>query len=312
MKIVNACILIMLVNNCATVNQPQINIPKSKSPQVSKSILQDQNILKRKVAIARFSNETTYGKGFFSEEDLIAKQAMDILSSKLTQSGKFILLERSDLNLINEELGIANLNSLNIPAEYLILGSVTAFGRKTDGKVGAFSRSKRQVANASVNIRLVEVKSGQIIYSEEGSAEVFSEVGTVIGMGSQAGYDSSLNDKVISSAISKLVSNIIENLLEKPWRSYILEVQEGSIIIAGGKSQGVNVGNIFSLFKKGKTIKNPQTGFDIELPGTFIGDVKVIQTLGNTSNDEVAICSLLFSNSSIDKDNFYIEEKDNE
>ena len=108
-------------------------------------------------------------------------------------------------------------------------------------------------------------------------------------MGSQAGYDSSLNDKVISSAISKLVSNIIENLLEKPWRSYILEVQEGSIIIAGGKSQGVNVGNIFSLFKKGKTIKNPQTGFDIELPGTFIGDVKVIQTLGNTSNDEVAI-----------------------
>ena len=57
---------------------------------------QEEKTIKRKVAIGRFSNETQYGKGLFydKENDPMRKQAMDILSSKLAASGKFILLER--------------------------------------------------------------------------------------------------------------------------------------------------------------------------------------------------------------------------
>ena len=60
---------------------------------------QDQRTIKRKVAIGRFSNETQYAKGLFynKEDDPMRKQALDILSSKLAASGKFILLEREDL-----------------------------------------------------------------------------------------------------------------------------------------------------------------------------------------------------------------------
>ena len=58
-----------------------------------------------------------------------------------------------------------------------------------------------------------------------------------------------------------LPSFVIENLLEKPWRSFILDIQDGTILIAGGKSQGIVVGDSFSVYKKGNTIKNPQTGF---------------------------------------------------
>ena len=54
---------------------------------------QTEKTIKRKVAIGRFSNETQYGKGVFydKENDPMGKQALDILSSKLAQSGKFIL-----------------------------------------------------------------------------------------------------------------------------------------------------------------------------------------------------------------------------
>ena len=40
--------------------------------------------IKRKVAIGRFSNETTYGKGLFYDKknDPMGKQALDILSAK--------------------------------------------------------------------------------------------------------------------------------------------------------------------------------------------------------------------------------------
>ena len=53
---------------------------------------QSEKTIKRKVAIGRFSNETQYGKGVFydKENDPMGKQALDILSSKLAQSGKFI------------------------------------------------------------------------------------------------------------------------------------------------------------------------------------------------------------------------------
>ena len=62
-------------------------------------------VIKRKVAIGRFSNETQYAKGIFydKENDPMGKQALDILSSKLAASGKFLLLERSDLSKLLEE-----------------------------------------------------------------------------------------------------------------------------------------------------------------------------------------------------------------
>ena len=44
-------------------------------------------VIKRKVAIGRFSNETQYAKGIFydKENDPMGKQALDILSAKLAE-----------------------------------------------------------------------------------------------------------------------------------------------------------------------------------------------------------------------------------
>ena len=64
-----------------------------KSPSVSPSTASQVRTLKRKVAIARFTNETTYGRSFLVDKDSnpIGKQALDILSKKLLDTDKFIL-----------------------------------------------------------------------------------------------------------------------------------------------------------------------------------------------------------------------------
>ena len=305
----------LMISGCATVTNPTIVPAEANKPVVSKTIEnQPKHFIKRKVAIGRFTNETNYGKGFFdkSSEHGIGRQAMDILSARLAASEKFIMLEREDMDLINSELEMNNLGSINIAADYLILGSISEFGRNTTGEVGMFSRTKKQTAFAKVNIRLVDVSTGQVIYSEEGSGEAFSEVGTVLGAGSRAGYDSSLNDKVISAAISKLVNNIIENLTEKPWRSYILNIQNENIVIAGGKTQGINIGDTFNVFKKGNIITNPQTGMKIELPGELIGKIKITQTVGTNINDEICFAKSVGSEINVsDFNNYYIEEISN-
>ena len=299
--------------SCTTITPPVVIPVETNKQTVSKSIEKSRKpFIKRKVAIGRFTNETNYGKGFFdkSNENTIGRQAMDILSTRLTQSEKFIMLEREDMDLINSELKMNNLNNLNIAADYLIIGSISEFGRNTTGEVGVFSRTKKQSAYAKVNIRLVDVSTGQLIYSEEGAGEAFSEVGTVLGAGTRAGYDSSLNDKVISAAISKLVNNIIENLTEKPWRSYILSFKDGVIVIAGGKTQGIMIGDNFNIFKKGQIVTNPQTGMKIELPGELIDSLIITQMLGNNINDEISIGESPNVNK-IDNSNlknYYIEE----
>jgi len=292
--------IVIMLPSCATIDKPDVR-EVEKKPQISKTIQHEKiNIgnkkgIKRKVAIARFTNETKYGQSFFIDKnnDRIGKQAVDILSSKLVETEKFILLERADMDKISKELNMENYEPLKNMADYLIVGSVTEFGRRDQGKVGIFSRTKRQIAFAKVHVRLLEVRTGQILYSEEGEGEASSEAGTVFGVGERAGYDSAINDKALDAAITNLASNIIENLLDRPWRSYILGYENEKIIMAGGKSQNINIGDVFQVIKEGKKVKNPQTNMMITLPGKQVGKIKVVMSVGNTSESEVSLCDII-------------------
>lgn len=269
----------------------------------------EQRTIKRKVAIGRFSNETQYAKGLFydKDNDPMRKQALDILSSKLASSGKFILLEREDLDLLVAE---AEEDMKKIGADYIILGSITEFGRKNEGQQKVFSSTKTQTVEAGVSIRLVESATGLIIYSDEAKGYAETTTKETLGVGGKAGYDATLSDKAISAAISQLVENIINKCMDKPWRSYILSVEDGTYIISGGASQGLAANDKFNVYKKGKSVKNPQTGMMIELPGSKVGEVTVISSIGDTPETEISFCS--YSGEDLDltkiSENYYIME----
>ncbi len=270
---------------------------------------QGDRTIKRKVAIGRFSNETQYAKGMFydKENDPMRKQALDILSSKLAASEKFILLEREDLDILVNEAG-TDMNKIG--ADYIILGSITEFGRKTEGEQKIFSSTKTQTVEAGVSIRLVEVSTGLIIYSDEAKGYAETSSKKTMGIGGSAGYDATLSDKAISGALSQLVENIINKCLDKPWKSYILSVEDGSYIISGGGSQGLVSGDKFTVYKKGKVVKNPQTGMDVELPGTKTGEVTILSSFGDTPESEISFCS--YEGEALDTENlmnYYIMDK---
>ena len=270
-------------------------------------------VIKRKVAIGRFSNETQYAKGIFydKENDPMGKQALDILSAKLAASGKFLLLERSDLTSLLEEANKNQTGLSTIGADYMIIGSVTEFGRKNIGKSGTFTNVKTQIVEAAVSIRLVDVATGLIIYSDEGKGSAELTTKTTMGVGGKADYDATLSDKAISEAIGQLVENIINKCTDKPWRTYFLSYDSDAQLIAGGASQGIRIGDVFAVKTKGKKVKNPQTGVMIELPGKQIGTVSVSAIGGDTPETEFSYVSFSGDNGSIDADkltNYYIEE----
>jgi hypothetical protein len=141
-------------------------------------------------------------------------------------------------------------------------------------------------------VRVVDVATGVSIYSEQGYGEAFSETGSVGGIGTRAGYDFSLKDKAIGAAVQNLSSNIAERMLERPWRGYILQNKNGVCILSGGKSQNINIGDAFAVFKEGEKVINPQTGMEISLPGIKIAELKVIQSEGDSVENEVSICTV--------------------
>ncbi len=264
-------------------------------PMVTRTAASAQgNGLKRKVVIARFSNETLYGKSILlGDKDLLGRQASDMLATRLTESGNFVLFERNDPAPILEALDNSSIEELGLPADYLIIGSVSEFGRETKSKKGLFSRTKMQIARAKVNVRLVDVRSSRVIFASDGTGEAETEVGTVVGLGTSAGFDSTLNDKAISAAISKVVNNLLAELLDKPWRSYVVSNQDGVVTIVGGKSQGLSAGRRFKVVQRGKTVKNPQTGGLIELPGKGVAEIEVNAIHGDTPEEEIALCKIV-------------------
>jgi len=175
----------------------------------------------------------------------------------------------------------------------LVVWSNTELGRKYEGRVGFLSATKKQIVTATVEIRLVDIKSGLAFFSGTGTGSASTESGEVAGFGSRAGYDATLNYKAISAAISDLMSNIIQRLDERRWSTDILDVDGQNVVISGGKSQGLNVGDTFAVETIGKTVKSRQTGFDITLPGEKIAEIEIVSFFGQDDFSQGSVARIV-------------------
>lgn len=220
---------------------------------------------------------------FGAKEVAIERQAEDILKARLSDSGAVLLVE-SDLP---SQADIKSIDSIG--ADFAILGSVSEFGRQVTSETGVFSRTKRQVAYAAVNIRMVDARTGVVVFAEEGRGEADIEAGRVFGVGSDAGYDSSINDKAISAAIGSLIGNVLHNLESIPWRTSVIAIEAGEVLIAGGLNQGLAMGDVLVVKVRGDVVKNTQLGGTIELPGKKIGEIRVSGFFGS-GLQEGSIC----------------------
>lgn len=308
------CLCFLLFGGCAKFQSEQTQKTLSITPVSSVPVVDEPLSLKKKVAIGRFTNESRLANSFLNTgsgtKEKMSKAATDILTAKLAMTNRYLLIERQDDMAISNEQQIANIQNYKIPADYLILGSISEFGRNTSGNVGLIDRTKKQTAYAKVTVRLVDTRNGIIIFGQEGSGEASSEVGTVLGMGSQAGYDESLTDKAIDAAISSVIQDLINKLAHDPWRSYVLNIEGDDVYISGGAKQGIKIGDTFKVYKRGKQVVNPQTQIPIELPGTQIATIQITQTISGEDLTELSIAKVLQGSiSALDLASLYISDK---
>jgi curli biogenesis system outer membrane secretion channel CsgG len=298
MRTSQVALVALALAGCATVSEKQVAVesPISRDKQLAAQAGAQHPVghrYKTKIAIARFTNESNYGRSLLNDSDLdrIGKQAGDMLMSRLVSSGGFLVLERPDAAKVQREQEVSGGGSL-VGADTVIAGSVTEFGRSVGGKSGFLSNTKVQIARAKVDIRLVDVKTGLAYFSSQGSGEASNESGEVAGFGSHAEYDGTLNDRAIGAAISDVVDRLVQRLSARPWRTDILEVKGGQVFISGGQRQGLKAGDLLAVLEPGQTTRSKQSGFEVTLPPRQVATVQVVSVFGDSETNEGSVCEL--------------------
>jgi len=174
------------------------------------------------VSVGKFDNRSSFMRGIFSDNvDRLGSQAQTILVTHLQQSRRFSVLDRTNMSEIKEEAVIQKKAQNLKGADFVITGDVTEFGRKDVGDrqlFGILGRGKTQVAYAKVNINIVNALTSEVVYSSQGAGEFSLSEREVIGFGGTAGYDSTLNGKVLDLAIRDAVNNLVSGIDNGDWR----------------------------------------------------------------------------------------------
>ena len=195
-----------------TIQSPQVTVATSQIKYTG---------VKAPVSIGKFDNRSSYMRGVFSDNvDRLGGQAKTILETHLQQTGYFTVLNRDNLSEIKQEVGYSNTSQSITGARYVLTGDVSEFGRKEVGDqqlFGILGRGKQQVAYAKVNLNVVDVKTSEVVHSVQGAGEYALGAREVLGFGSTASYDSTLNGKVLDLAVREAVNNLVTDIQNNRW-----------------------------------------------------------------------------------------------
>ena len=125
------------------------------------------------------------------------------------------MVDREDLRNLQQEGALLGIKQEIKGARYVISGGVTEFGRRVIGDkqlFGILGSGKSQIAYAKVSLTIIDVVTSEIIYTTQGAGEFQLNERQVVGFGSKAGYDATLNGKVLDFAIKESVNNMTRDL----------------------------------------------------------------------------------------------------
>ena len=173
------------------------------------------------LTVGRFDNRSSYIRGLFSDGvDRLGSQAKTILVGHLQETGRFNIVDRENLEEIALEAKLKGREQVLTGADFAVTGDVVEFGRKEVGDhqlFGIFGRGKKQVAYSKVTLNVVNVLSSEVVYSVQGAGEYALSNREVLGFGGTAGYDSTLNGKVLDLAIRESINRLVEGLEQGKW-----------------------------------------------------------------------------------------------
>ena len=256
-------------------------------------------LAKEMVAIIDFDNKAQYG-GW-----RVGRGASDMLSTELVKTGAFRVMERDKIAAVMKEQNFGQSGRVDsatavrlgkiLGVKYIITGAVTEYGQSRSGGGGGGVNVGKKGYHAAVDIRMVDAETGEIVFADTASDSKSSLNVSVFGFGGGEGFNEKHASEAMRGAIGKLSQKLsMVNLAAhkgakaKPTgAAKVADVDGNTITLNQGSNAGFKVGQVLTISKKGKVIKDPDTGAVIKVKYKTVGKIKLTEVKGSYSEGKI-------------------------
>jgi len=236
-----------------------------------------------KIGIPTFENKARVDRS-------VADSFVDMLTTAFVKSRKFDVIERSSLSKIANEqaLGASGAISADSAAQigklagvsYMVIGIISQLGYSKKN-IGAFGvHVSRTEASIGIDIRLVDTTTGKIML-----AESFTKKKNATGIG--GGYvNVDLSSGPLSELAREICNEIVKKVMFTVYPPKVVKVKGNNVMINYGESV-ISKGQVYTVFKKGEELIDPDTGESLGAEEEEVGTVKITRVTAKFSVGEI-------------------------
>jgi curli biogenesis system outer membrane secretion channel CsgG len=272
---------------------------------------------KKRVAVLDFDYGTvrSQAQAAFQTDVDVGKGMTNLLVKYLVKDGTYSVIERGALDKVLAEQNFSNSDRANqnsaakigklLGVDAIIVGVITQFGGENkDTKVGGggggwgglgfggFSHKKSK-AIVSVDARLVDIDTAEILGVADGKGESSRESTSLLGGGSNwhgfggGGVDFGSSDfqetiigEAVKQAMEQLSAGLIADAPKLQARTIAVQgmlafVDKNGVVVNVGKKAGLKSGDTLSVERVTREIKDPSTGAVIRRMTSQVGTIQV-------------------------------------
>jgi curli biogenesis system outer membrane secretion channel CsgG len=227
-----------------------------------------------------------------------ARSLTEALTTSLVATGKFIVLERLALQQVQGEQDLGASGRVNtetaaekgklMGAQVLITGDITQFAYQRSAIGGKFSNIvkgldagvERVSASVSIDLRLIDAVTGEVIASIKGDGSAAQQGVTTHLTKDEKKYDGSVGlstplGKASRDAIQKSIAGIIDNVPKLKWSARVIDFRDGVVYVNAGSALGMVKGMTMEVFDPQPTLIDPESGRNLGSPEKLIGEVVI-------------------------------------
>lgn len=227
-----------------------------------------------------------------------ARSLTEALTTSLVATGRFVVLERQALQQVQQEQDLGASGRVNketagevgklIGAQVLITGDITAFtysrsaigGKLTNLVKGLDAGVERVSASVSIDLRLIDVVTGEVIASIKGDGDAAQQGVSADLTRDEKKYDGSVSmttplGKASREAIQKSVGGIIGSVPKMKWSARVIDFRDGLVYVNAGTGYGMQKGVALEIFDPQPALIDPDTGRNLGAPDKLVGEVVI-------------------------------------
>jgi len=279
--------------------------------------LEIANAAEKKIRIAVMPLDMHQVKRWWTGNWDVGIGIAETITTELVNTGEFTVVERAQLQKVLDEQQLGKEGVLDpataarvgniLGVQLMLLGTVTEFSLDTQKvNVPILGKVDVTIARCVINAKMVSVETAEIMAAMKGEGQ-FDRKGFALGgaFGDLQGLSFSsreFRDHILGQATEVAAKEIVEQTVEKtadlepilipepPKLSGIVaDVSSGEITINVGSKNGVEVGDIFEVYRKTKEIKDPKTGEVIMVKKEKIAEIEITEVVESASVARVVL-----------------------